>query len=56
VSFVEWQEDSIDVATQLDWMAGAGFSDCDCFFKQLHFAVLAGWRSAGEPGAAPARG
>ncbi len=35
---------SVDVATQLDWMARAGFADCDCFFKHLHFAVLAGWR------------
>ena len=35
---------SVDVATQLSWMREAGFEDCDCFFKQLHFAVLAGWR------------
>jgi tRNA (cmo5U34)-methyltransferase len=35
---------SCDVATQLGWMAEAGLEDCDCFFKQLHFAVLAGWR------------
>jgi tRNA (cmo5U34)-methyltransferase len=35
---------SIDIATQLGWMAQAGLSDCDCFFKHLHFAVLAGWR------------
>ena len=35
---------SVDVATQLDWMRAAGLEDCDCFFKQLHFAVLAGWR------------
>jgi tRNA (cmo5U34)-methyltransferase len=34
----------IDVATQLAWMDEAGLRDCDCFFKQLHFAVLAGWR------------
>jgi tRNA (cmo5U34)-methyltransferase len=34
---------SIDVATQLGWMREAGFEDCDCFFKQLHFAVLGGW-------------
>jgi tRNA (cmo5U34)-methyltransferase len=37
---------STDVATQLGWMAEAGLEDCDCFFKQLHFAVLAGWRPA----------
>ena len=47
---------SIDIATQLGWMAGAGFGDCDCFFKQLHFAVLAGWRAAEEPDGAAARG
>ncbi len=35
---------SVDVATQLGWMGEAGLEDCDCFFKQLHFAVLAGWR------------
>ncbi len=39
---------SIDVATQLQWMAGAGLCDCDCFFKHLHFAVLAGWRATTE--------
>jgi tRNA (cmo5U34)-methyltransferase len=37
---------SSDIATQLQWMGEAGFEDCDCFFKHLHFAVLAGWRSA----------
>ena len=37
---------SIDVATQLGWMTDAGLADCDCFFKELHFAVLAGWRPA----------
>ena len=37
---------SVDVATQLEWMQAAGFEHCDCFFKHLHFAVLAGWRSA----------
>jgi tRNA (cmo5U34)-methyltransferase len=37
---------SADVATQLGWMGKAGLEDCDCFFKQLHFAVLAGWRPA----------
>ena len=37
---------SIDVATQLQWMGEAGLEDCDCFFKHLHFAVLAGWRTA----------
>jgi tRNA (cmo5U34)-methyltransferase len=35
---------SCDVATQLGWLDVAGFVDCDCFFKHLHFAVLAGWR------------
>ncbi len=35
---------SVDVATQLAWMAEAGFEEPDCFFKHLHFAVLAGWR------------
>ncbi|HEX5224373.1 MAG TPA: class I SAM-dependent methyltransferase, partial [Solirubrobacteraceae bacterium] len=35
---------STDVATALGWMAEAGLQDCDCFFKHLHFAVLAGWR------------
>ena len=39
---------SADVATQLGWMLAAGFEDCDCFFKHLHFAVLAGWRAAAE--------
>ena len=34
-----------EVATQLDWMRAAGLQDCDCFFKQLHFAVLAGWQA-----------
>jgi tRNA (cmo5U34)-methyltransferase len=31
---------------QLDWLRAAGFQDCDCFFKYLHFAVLAGWRAS----------
>jgi tRNA (cmo5U34)-methyltransferase len=35
---------SRDVATQLGWMREAGLGSCDCFFKHLHFAVLAGWR------------
>ncbi len=35
-----------DVHSQLGWMAEAGLEDCDCFFKRLHFAVLAGWRPA----------
>lgn len=35
---------SCDIATQLAWMGEAGLQDCDCFFKHLHFAVLAGWR------------
>jgi tRNA (cmo5U34)-methyltransferase len=33
------------VPSQLEWMGTAGFQDCDCFFKHLHFAVLAGWRA-----------
>ncbi len=37
---------SVDAFTQLGWMSEAGLEDCDCFFKQLHFAVLAGWRPA----------
>jgi tRNA (cmo5U34)-methyltransferase len=36
---------SADVATQLEWMRAVGMRDCDCFFKELHFAVLAGWRA-----------
>jgi tRNA (cmo5U34)-methyltransferase len=35
----------VAVATQLEWMRAAGLRDCDCFFKHLHFAVLAGWRA-----------
>ena len=35
---------SSDIGTQLRWMAEAGLRDCDCFFKHLHFALLAGWR------------
>lgn len=35
----------VEVATQLEWMRAAGLRDCDCFFKHLHFAVLAGWRA-----------
>jgi tRNA (cmo5U34)-methyltransferase len=35
---------SSDVATTIGWMRQAGFHDCDCFFKHLHFAVLGGWR------------
>jgi tRNA (cmo5U34)-methyltransferase len=37
---------STDVGTQLGWMAAAGLQECDCLFKHLHFAVLAGWRTA----------
>jgi tRNA (cmo5U34)-methyltransferase len=40
-----------DVATQLAWMGEGGLEECDCFFKQLHYAVLAGWRADG-PGPA----
>jgi tRNA (cmo5U34)-methyltransferase len=36
---------SVDIATQLEWMGAAGLEECDCFFKHLHFAVLAGWRA-----------
>jgi tRNA (cmo5U34)-methyltransferase len=36
---------SVDIATQIGWMGAAGLQDCDCFFKHLHFAVLAGWRA-----------
>lgn len=39
---------SVAAATQLRWMADAGLHDCDCFFKQAHFAVLAGWRAAAD--------
>lgn len=28
----------------LSWMRAAGLRDADCFFKQLHFGVIAGWR------------
>jgi tRNA (cmo5U34)-methyltransferase len=35
---------SPDAATALRWLADAGLEDGDCFFKHLHFAVLAGWR------------
>jgi tRNA (cmo5U34)-methyltransferase len=35
----------VDVAAQVEWMYMAGMQDCDCFFKQAHFAVLAGWRA-----------
>lgn len=34
-----------DVGRLLEWMSAAGLSDCDCFFKQAHFAVLGGWRT-----------
>lgn len=33
-----------EVRSQLQWMGAAGLHDCDCLFKHLHFAVLAGWR------------
>lgn len=45
VERMEWDR-SADIATQLDWMGAAGFEDSDCFFKHLHFGVLAGWRGA----------
>jgi tRNA (cmo5U34)-methyltransferase len=35
----------VDIVTQLEWMRAAGLEECDCFFKHLHFAVLAGWRA-----------
>ncbi len=41
---------STDVATQLGWMGEAGLEDCDCFFKELHFAVLGGWLPLSAPG------
>jgi tRNA (cmo5U34)-methyltransferase len=34
----------VTVARQLEWLQQAGLQDGDCFFKQLHFAVIAGWR------------
>jgi tRNA (cmo5U34)-methyltransferase len=34
------------VAEQMQWLEAAGLEDCDCFFKQFHFAVMAGWRPA----------
>jgi tRNA (cmo5U34)-methyltransferase len=33
-----------EVPSQLEWMGAAGLRGCDCLFKHLHFAVLAGWR------------
>jgi tRNA (cmo5U34)-methyltransferase len=38
----------VTLAQQLQWLQAAGLRDCECFFKQLHFAVFAGWRD-GEP-------
>ncbi len=32
-------------AEGLSWMEEAGLQDCECFFKQFYFAVLAGWRA-----------
>jgi tRNA (cmo5U34)-methyltransferase len=46
---------SRDIHTQLGWMAESGLENCDCFFKQLHFAVLAGWRPVAEGPSATAR-
>ena len=34
------------VADSLAWLEEAGLEDCDCFFKDLFFGVLAGWRPA----------
>ncbi len=28
----------------LGWLEAAGLEDCECFFTQFYFAVLAGWR------------
>ena len=36
----------VHAARQIEWMRAVGMQDCDCFFKQLHFAVLAGWRAS----------
>jgi tRNA (cmo5U34)-methyltransferase len=33
------------VEDQLHWMSEAGFTDCDCWFKDNRFAVLAGTRA-----------
>jgi tRNA (cmo5U34)-methyltransferase len=30
----------------LSWLQEAGLEDCECFFEQYYFAVLAGWRPA----------
>ncbi len=30
----------------LGWLEAAGLEDCECFFAQFYFAVLAGWRPA----------
>ena len=30
----------------LGWLEAAGLQDCECFFQQFYFAVLAGWRPA----------
>jgi tRNA (cmo5U34)-methyltransferase len=34
------------VAQCLGWLEEAGMEDCECFFQQFYFAVLAGWRPA----------
>jgi tRNA (cmo5U34)-methyltransferase len=34
------------VAECLGWLEAAGLEDCECFFSQFYFAVLAGWRPA----------
>jgi tRNA (cmo5U34)-methyltransferase len=36
----------VEAVKQIEWMRAVGMQDCDCFFKQLHFAVLAGWRTS----------
>lgn len=30
----------------LSWLEAAGLEDCECFFREFYFAVLAGWRPA----------
>ncbi len=35
----------VTLEQQLQWLGEAGLVDHDCFFKQMHFAVLGGWRA-----------